>query len=81
MIWLSFARWSCAAGAMFILRRIYFAGRWTPFVRVYSRSAERRRYHLERVRWQYHARRTRELIDAGRPIPEDPPPWPDDRRQ
>ena len=45
MIWLSFARWSCAAGAVFILRRIYFAGRWTPFVRVYSRSAERRRYH------------------------------------
>ncbi len=80
MIWLSFARWSCAAGAVFILRRIYIAGRWTPFTRVYSRSAERRRYHAERVRWQYHARRVRDLIDAGLPIPEDPPPGSDDRK-
>ena len=47
MIWLNFSRWSLQAGAVFILRRIYWRGRWTPLVRVSSRALERRRYHQQ----------------------------------
>lgn len=38
MIWLSFGRWSSAAGALFVRQRVYWNGhRWTPFVRVFWR--------------------------------------------
>lgn len=47
MIWLSFARWSCSVGPVVIFRRIYFRGKWTPFVRVQSCALERRRHYAQ----------------------------------
>lgn len=47
MIWLSFARWSALAGPIVIMRRLYWRGRWTPVVRVYSRALERRRHYAQ----------------------------------
>jgi len=38
MYWISFGRWSSAAGRRFIMERIYVKGHWTPFVRVRKRK-------------------------------------------
>lgn len=37
-IWIAFGRWSRAAGPRYVRTRIYWRGRWTPFVRVKRRS-------------------------------------------
>lgn len=52
MIWLSFKRWSNAAGSLFVVERIYWRGsRWTPFVllswRYVGLRAEMRRRWIE----------------------------------
>jgi len=37
MITISMGRWITYGGRFFLLRRIYWRGRWTPFCRVYKR--------------------------------------------
>lgn len=43
MIVPALGRWSHRAGARFVLDRIYFRSRWTPFARIRRRYAHRYR--------------------------------------
>ncbi len=38
MIWISFGKWSYAAGLRYTRKRIYWGWRWTPFVKVAKRN-------------------------------------------
>lgn len=41
IIWVKFGEWSSDCGNIFVWKRLYFRGKWTPFVRM------RRRYPLK----------------------------------
>ena len=37
MIWLSFAKWDNASGRLCERKRIYWFGKWTPFIHIHWR--------------------------------------------
>ena len=44
MIWISFGKWSHAAGPRYVRERVYWKWHWTPFVRVYKRYTQDKKW-------------------------------------
>ena len=41
MIWINFEKWNNAGGSVFIKKRIYRKGKWTPFIKISIRYKEK----------------------------------------